>query len=204
MTPASAATEHASGHLAHTAHVLSSINWWAWDSHRPPMGWFLLDFVAFVGLLIFFAAKPLRNALTERHESIRRAVTDAAASHARATASQQAWSRKLAGLDAEVRELETASLRDGEAELARAVADAEARAQRLRDESALLTTQETRRSHERLRKRLLADAIALAQSLLTQNLTADDQQHLAQRAIDEMATAKPRFGANAKASEAHP
>jgi len=163
-------------------HVAHAINWWTWDPARSPMGWFLLDFALFVALLAYFAAKPLRQALAERHNTLRRAVTQAAASHAKATTEQQLWSQKLAGLDGEIRDLENESRVDGEAEVARMLADAESRATQIRHESRAQAEQELRRAHEFLRQRTLAEVLKMAQDVAAKAITEDDQSRLLEAA----------------------
>ena len=163
-------------------HVVTAINWWAWDPHRSPMGWFLLDFALFVALLVYFTARPLRQALQERHNTVRRAVTQAAASHAKATTEQQLWSQKLAGLDGEIRDLDNESRKDGEAEVARLLADAEARAGQLRHEAKAQAEQELRRAHEFVRQQTLAEVLSMARTVAAQAITPDDQSRLLEAA----------------------
>lgn len=159
-------------------HVSQAINWWAWDPHRSPMGWFLLDFALFVALLVYFTAKPLRSALNERHHSIRRAVTQAAANHAKAISEQQLWAQRLASLDGDLRQLDQESRIDGEAEAAQMLADAQERAQEARDDAQREADQELRRAHEAVRQQSLAEVLKLAEEMVTRAITEDDQQQL--------------------------
>lgn len=184
-------------HVGHAAEALGlgSINWWAWDPHRAPMGWFLLDFALFVLLLVYFTAKPLKSALKERHHTVRRAVTQAAANHAKATGEQQLWAQKLAHLDGELKQLETQSRTDGEAEVAQMLVDAQARAVQLRQDAQTQSEQQLRRAHEAVRKETLAEVLELTESLVKRAITPDDQQaliHAASSALPQLPHRKSR------------
>jgi F-type H+-transporting ATPase subunit b len=172
-------------------HLAAGINWWAWDPHRSPMGWFLLDFALFVALLVYFVAKPLRQALNDRHNTMRRAITQAAANHAKATSEQQLWGQKLAGLEAELRELEATSLADGEAEVIRMVADAEQRAAQVRVDAAAQLQQEQRRAHESVRRQSLAEVLMMAEEVLRATITPEDQSRL----LDDASASLPQLPA---------
>lgn len=177
-------TSHQADQVGHAAHALGfgGINWWAWDPHRAPMGWFLLDFALFVALLVYFTAKPLRSALRERHQSVRRAVTQAAANHAKATSEQQLWAQKLAHLDGELKQLESESRADGEAEVKQMLADAQAQASQLREDAHLQAQQQLRRAHEAVRRETLAEVLKLTETMVTRAITPDDQRALIQAA----------------------
>lgn len=168
---------------------LADINWWAWDPHHSPMGWFLLDFALFLGLLMYFVARPLRSALAERHQNVRQAVTHAAAQHAKATADQQLWSRKLAALDQEIREHEQASLKDGEAEVAQMVGLAERRAEQIRADSKTQAEQYTRQAHERLRQVIMGEALSRARDTIVSQTNEHDQARLIAEATESVCRA---------------
>lgn len=170
-------------------HLAAGINWWAWDAHRAPMGWFFLDFALFVGLLAYFIAAPLRRALSERHNTLRRAITQAAANHAKATSEQQLWGQKLAGLENEIRELEMRSLADGESEVARVMVDAEERATQIRVEAAAQLNHDQRQAHESVRRQSLAEVLAMAEAVLKATMTPDDQGRL----LDDVGASLPQL-----------
>lgn len=178
---------HASGHDPAAA---LHINWWAWDSHAPPMGWFLVDFAVFLAALIAFTAKPIAESLRARHVSIKRAIADAAAAHAKASQAQHEARHKLAGLETEIRELLATSQADGEAERAQMVKDADAYAARMRADTHAMADQELKRARLRLQGRTLQAALKRTEAMLTAELGDDDQQRLLAQGIDAMADAQ--------------
>jgi F0F1-type ATP synthase membrane subunit b/b' len=165
------------------------INWWTWSDHAPPMGWFLVDFALFVAGLMFWAGRPIAASLRERHVSIKRAIADAAAAHAKASQAQHEARQKLAGLEAEIRELLQTTAVDGEAERAQMVHDAEAYATRMRADVQSMADQELKRARLRLQARTLQAALVRAETLLLSELGSDDQQQQLEASIDAMGDA---------------
>lgn len=169
---------------AHDLHI----NWWVWDSHAPPMGWFLVDFALFVAALVYWTRKPLSQAFAQRHTSIKRAISDAAAAHAKASQLQQESRHKLAGLETEIRELLETSRQDGEAECAQMVREAEDYARRMRADTDAMMAQEIKRAELRLQTQTMRQVLVQAQSLLQANLKPEDAEHLVTQGIDAIRT----------------
>lgn len=178
----------------HGASEALSINWWAWDAHQPPMGWFLLDFVIFLGGMVYFATAPLRGALAERHNTIKKSISEAASAHAKAASRQEQVRDKLARMESEAQALAASSQTDGQAEHDQIVADAKAYAARLQQDSATIVAQEQKRAEERLRRQLLQAALHKAAESLTQDLDAKRQQAILERAIAELEAPQPSAG----------
>lgn len=173
----------ASGHAdAEALHI----NWWTWDPHAPPMGWFFIDFALFLVGLVYFTAKPISQSFVERHAAIKKAIADAAAAHAKASLAQAEARQKLAGLEAESRELLETSLKDGEAERAQAVQDADDYAKRMKADTSSLADQEFKRARLRLQGKTMRQALVRARAILESELDAADQTRLLDASIDAM------------------
>jgi F-type H+-transporting ATPase subunit b len=154
------------------------------------MGWFLLVFGLFVFGLVYFAAKPLSPAFSQRHLGIKKAISDAAAAHAKARETHQDLRAKLAGLEGELKALQTSNSQDGEAERAQLVKEAREYAERMQKDSGSMASQELQRAQERLRHEVAAQALEKAQALLARELTSADQQALIDQAIEELESGK--------------
>lgn len=164
----------------------SPINWWTWDAHAPPMGWFLLDFGLFLAALIYLTARPLAQSFAERHAAIKKAIADAAAAHAKASLAQAEARQKLASLEVESRELLQTSLRDGQAERAQMVHDADEYARRMKADTSSLADQELKRARLRLQGRTMRATLSRTATLLQADLDQDDQRRLLDAGIDAM------------------
>ena len=172
------------GHGAHGDPL--ALNWWDGSGHNPPIGYFLVDFVIFISGLVYVAAKPLSQAFAQRHLSIKRAITEASAAHAKAKARHQEAEGKLSHVDAEVRALTESSKTDGEAERAQIVREAQEYANRLQSESSSIAAQELQRAQGRLRRTVLSAALRQAKARLLQDITEADKQRLLEQSIGEL------------------
>jgi F0F1-type ATP synthase membrane subunit b/b' len=171
----------AAEHAAHGAPL--TINFWTWDSHAPPMGWFLFDFAIFMGGLIYFSAKPLATAFAQRHQKIKRAIGEAASAHATAISEQHAWREKLSKVEGEIKELQRSSQADGEADRDRIIAEAQAYATRLQADGVAQADQELRQAKDRLRRTLLDKTLSRAAAQLQATLTDADRIRLMDESI---------------------
>src|SRR5690606_16290683 len=108
------------GHGAGEPHI----NWWTWDMHAPPIGWFIFDFIVFVFLLVRFTRKPLRATFEKRHHAIKSAIADNEAAYARAKAQFDESRQKLGAVDSEVQSLIAKIKEDGAFERDRIVGTA--------------------------------------------------------------------------------
>ncbi|KAK1548397.1 hypothetical protein Q3G72_007454 [Acer saccharum] len=150
------------------------------------MGWFLIDFAVFLIGLVYLTAKPISQSFVERHAAIKKAIADAAAAHAKASLAQAEARHKLAGLEAESRELLETSLKDGEAERAQMVQDADDYAKRMKADTSSLADQELKRARLRLQDKTMRAAIVRASALIEADLDDADQTRLLDASIDAM------------------
>ena len=162
------------------------VNWWTWDSHRLPVGWFIIDFVLFIGLLRYFIRKPLKSSLEQRQSTIRTEIEDAAKAHASAKELHDELQNKLANIDAETAALVERSKADGQLEHDKMVNDATSYSERLKGDSARIVEQETIQATGRLHAHAVTQAMNEAENRLRDSLTADDQARLLEEAIVEL------------------
>ena len=168
---------------AAAGHAPEAINWWAWESHRPPMGWFMGDFLLFVALLAVAGVRPLRRILAERHTHIKRSIAEAALSHAEAVRAQKESRDRLAGVHGEAQAWLQRSRDDGGREREQLVAQAHARALEQEKDAQVMVLQEGRREQERLRAEIAAATIEAARQRLRTALDDVAHQRLIEAAI---------------------
>ncbi len=162
------------------------INWWTWDMHAPPVGWFLLDFVVFVVLLVYFTRRPLAGAMATRHEAIKRAIEDNEAAYAAAKAEYDEARTKLAAVEREVSELIARVKEDGAVERDRIVESARGYAVRLREDAKNIIAYEGTAARERLQRAVAERALALATEKLVAAITDADKSRMIDEAIGEI------------------
>ena len=171
--------------------ALPAINWWTWDLHAPPMGWFLFDFVVFVGGLAWLLRLPLGRHMRQRRRLIADALAQARAAQAAAAAQVKAAQARLQGAPEEAEALMARASREGQVAHDRLVAEATAYAATLLQDGATLALQEAQRSRSRLQQELRQAVTARARALLASELTAADRQALFEAAVGDM-DAPPR------------
>lgn len=172
--------EHGGGELV--------INWWTWDAHAPPVGWFIFDFVLFVALMVYFLRKPLATAFAQRHNTIKKAVADAAVAHAKASAVAAELGKKRSGAENEVRQLLSQNTADGELERQRIIENAREVAARLEQDAAAIARQEEEKAREKLFAFAARQALDIAEKKLSQELTPADRTRLLEQSLTQLET----------------
>tara|TARA_Y100000589_G_scaffold250802_1_gene238934 strand:+ start:1303 stop:1926 length:624 start_codon:yes stop_codon:yes gene_type:complete len=173
----------------------SDINWWDWDAKKLPVGWFIVDFVIFVGLLIHFVKKPLAAAFENRHKAIKKTIEDNEKAHADARQAHDEFQSKLANVDAEGNALIERSKADGALERDKMIEDATAYSERIKVDSKAIVDQEYTQARVRLQAFTALAALGDAEERLKANITDGDQTRLLEEAIAELETASSAGGA---------
>lgn len=95
-------------------------------------GFYIIDFVIFLGLLVWFVKKPAKAFLAARYERITSEMQAASRMKAAADAKLAEIDKLLSGLDGEVAGVREQFRQDGEREKARILAEAQAQSEKLR------------------------------------------------------------------------
>jgi len=99
--------------------VHNAINWWDLaNKEAPALGWYLLTFLIFLGLVIHFVRKPLRAFLEARSSDVRTAIEEAKKAKEQAQKQMAEFERKVAALDEEIAQMRKEFISRGEAERA--------------------------------------------------------------------------------------
>ena len=203
----SAACDASSDEEACRAYWEHHINWWSWDykegpaqekEHRhmpPPFGFALINFAVFALIMYRLAARPLREFVKTRHLTIKNDLEEAAKLKAAAQEKLHEYEQRIAGIDKEIADLVAQVRAEAEAEKQRIVAQAAEQAKRLAADAEAQIKTELSRARARLRKEAVEAAVATAESLLREKLSADDQKKLAERFVGELEGAKALTGA---------
>jgi len=150
------------------------------------VGWFILDFITFVGLLVYFTRKPFRAMFQKRHDTIKAAIEEVSANHNRAKAHADEYRDKLARVAEEIERLLAGAKSDGAVARDRIIDGAKQYAIRLRGDSSGVVTQEEAHARDRLRRGVIDDVMRQAESTLRASMTDDDQTRLLDQAIREL------------------
>jgi F-type H+-transporting ATPase subunit b len=148
----------------------------------------LLNLALLLGVLFYFARKPIRDFFSERRGTIQAALEDAARMRAEAEARYAEWQRKLAALEAELDEIRTHSRERAEAERERILSDARAAAERIRGDARAAVQQEVERARRALREEAADLAVEIAAERLRGQVRDADRARLIDEFIERIET----------------
>lgn len=149
-----------------------------------------LNFLIYAVIIVKFALPPVRSFLKTRRDEVVATMAQASAKKAAAQALVDEYKAKLAALDQQVRSLQ-ATLRDeGERDKAKLVGEAKAMAAKIKADASILADQEVKMARQKIREDMAIQAEATARALLQRNLSADDQNRLADEFIQSIGQAR--------------
>lgn len=169
--------EHgAHGHVT-LGTVFSSIEFWG----------AVVNFGLLVFVLVLLGRKPLGNFLVGRRKGIEEGLAEAARLREAAQKRYEEYTDRLEKLDREIAEIRKEMIAAGEAERDRIVADAEAKAARMRREAEFLIEQQMKQLRVDLTREAVDAAVTAAEEVLRKGTSAGDQQRLAQQYVERLA-----------------
>lgn len=157
----------------------------------PTALWKLLNLLAFVGLLVYLLAKPMRGFFRAREESVRRQLAEAAQQRERAAQLESEMARRVASLEGEIRALRERLRQEGERERRLLEQQGEADAARLLaqlDDEAKRRVEEARVGLAREAADVAAD---LAREIIEKELTPADRERIFARTLERLRQGAP-------------
>jgi F-type H+-transporting ATPase subunit b len=142
------------------------------------MIWQAVNLVLIVGVVAYFARKPLAEYLQQRRQGIQENLESSARILDEAESKLAAWNERAARLDAELGEMRETSRRLAEEERDKMLAQARATAERIRNDAQAAVDQELRRARAELSAEAADLAVELAARLIADKVSDDDQQRL--------------------------
>ena len=145
--------------------------------------WQGLNLILLLGVLIHFTRQPIQRFFSERREQVRGDLDSAARVLADAESRLAEWQARADRLDAEVEEIRQAARERAAAERETLLTDAEAAAERIRNDALAAVDQEVARARSELRAEAGELAAKLAGELLRSSLTDADQRKLVEEFV---------------------
>lgn len=153
----------------------------------PPVVAVLLNFVVLLLVLYYAARKPLGVYLKARSNKVKDGLTEAKKLLEEANERLAEYSARLDRLDEEMTKLRDEFVAAGEAERDRMVADAGAKAERIRRDAELRLQQEFAQLREELRVETIEKAVAAATTALATQVTERDRTRLVDEYLAHLA-----------------
>jgi F-type H+-transporting ATPase subunit b len=143
-----------------------------------------LNLAILLGVVVYFARKPLMSFFADRRAQIKGDVDQAAGLLHDAETRYAEWQRRLIDLDSESETIRSDGRRRAEEEAQGILAEAQAAAERIHRGAEAAVEQELRRAQARLRDEAASLATELAERILKEQLGGADKERL----MDEFIT----------------
>lgn len=145
----------------------------------PPFIGPIINFALLLVLGYMALKRSINPSLEARRAAMETEIAEAKRLRDDAEAMHMEYAGKLERLDTEMKSLHDEFVKSGEAERDRIVAEAEAKAQRIREDAARTADQELRSLREELRREAVIAATAAAEETVRKVIGAPDQHRLA-------------------------
>ncbi len=152
------------------------------EAHGP--GWVktdtfrVLHFIVLAGGLFFLLRKPLSTALSARVKGIEEQLSDLESKKADAERQLAEYSQKFARLEQEAEAIMAEYVRQGEEAKVRILKEAEASAEKLKVQAQKTIESEFQNARDALRSEVLDQALAKAEQIIKDQISAEDQEKL--------------------------
>jgi len=141
--------------------------------------WFrIMNFVVLAAGLVFLLRKPIPRALNSRIQGIQHQLSDLEARKADAEKRLAECNQQLGELEKEAGRIMNDYVRQGQEAKARILKEAESAAEKIQVQARRNIEHEFEQTKARLQREIFEQALAKAEALLKQNVTAEDQAHL--------------------------
>jgi F-type H+-transporting ATPase subunit b len=147
-------------------------------AETPALGWLACTFALFVGLLVYFGARPLKEHLQTRADAVEKAIAEATRAKEAALARARDAEAKLAALDGEVQKMKADFEAQGKAEAERIEAAAAEMAKKIAKDTEDMVAAEVERAREALRAEAAKLALQTAEERIKQMLGPADDARL--------------------------
>jgi len=149
-----------------------SKGWVTTDTYR------VMNFVVLAAVLIVLLRKPAKNALNDRIHQIKNQMDALEAKKREAEAKLAEYSNRLASLDRESEKIVTEYIRQGEEAKSRIIAEARAAAEKIEAQARRSIQSEFKQAKKNLHRNVLDKALANAERMIKEKITAGDQESL--------------------------
>ena len=148
--------------------------------------WKIINFVILVGVLAYFAKKPLANFLKARTEAIQKGIEDARMAREAAEKALEEIEERLKLKDKELEEILRTAAKSGEAEREALLKEAERMGQKITEHTEAYVSFELKKAKDAIRKEAADLAVGLAGKKLQQKLTPEGQKQLLEDAVSQL------------------
>lgn len=145
-----------------------------------------INFAVMLGILIKFAAKPLKDALRSRQAAVKEKVDEADRLIREAEELKGTYQEKLTQLDKEIESFRSRAMEEAEKEKARILAEARALAGRIREQAQLAYEQELKDAMSSVRAEIARRTLVTAEQTIKQVFKEEDHNKMVDEFIEKL------------------
>ena len=138
----------------------------------------LFNFAVMVAILVKFAGKPLKNALQSRRNAVKEKVDEADRLLKEAEALKKGYESKLGDLDSEIEAFRKKAMQEAEQEKTKIVDEAQALAERIRQQARLAYDQEMKDAMLAVQAQIARRTLQNAEAAVRQAFKKDDHDKM--------------------------
>ena len=153
---------------------------------------FAINFVLFVGVLVYFAGPPIRKFFADRAVTIRTALSRASSALAEAEDLANKAAARMAALSAELKKLADELEQETAFQVGKVADLAKLTAERIRRDTEMSSSALSEAARRRVRAQLAESAATLASDLIGRNFQPSDQGRLIDGFMDKLGSGGPR------------
>jgi len=150
------------------------------------LGWYTLNFVLLVAVLVYFARTPIRSFFSDRRVQIQEQLSRAADALAAAEQRHAELQRQLVDLDRDLQEIRVRTRERAEVESNRMLAEAASAARRIESDARAAVEREVERARMQLRLEASELAIEIAATRLQRGIDDRDRERLLEEFIEHV------------------
>ncbi len=139
------------------------------------LGWRIVNFIALMIILVKFAAKPIGAGLVARQKKIKNEIEELQQKRVDAERSYNDFQAKLASVESEIDKIVDRAVAQAEIEKVKIIEKAEQAAHDIKRSAEMAIQNELTEARRTLKNEVADQAAAMAEILIVNNLTADDQ-----------------------------
>ena len=152
----------------------------------PMWIWQLANLVAFLGVLVYFVARPLAQAFARRQQAVEERIVEARKKREEAARLESEIHERMARLDRDLAEVRARGLAEGESARAALIRKADEEVERVRREAGQEIARSLAFAKEELRRAAADLTSSAALARLSSEITEDDRRRLLDEAVAEL------------------
>jgi len=152
--------------------------------------WRVINFAVLLWILIKFTGKPVKNYFANRREALLQGINEAREAKEAAERLYREYQEKLAGLEAEVKGLESRIRAEAEAEKQRILSEAEQFVEKVKQQAEQMANQEVIMAKRQLKEEAAKLAIEAAQKMIKENISAADRDKMVENYLEKVVGAQ--------------